>query len=179
MSRSKSKSVEVQIRHDGKTIAKLDGTAHDTESGVVFVGVDPDNLDNNPTKIKFPLWRLNKAGQPKRSAQKNMTLILQNHLVMKNRGVKWSLAPGFWEKPVDGGTIARAKASAKPHIRFVITTEVDGRILAIAFMHDDNRREMPDFSGGTLNSDVSGPAWVMLDGDEMAEFVSNVELKTQ
>jgi hypothetical protein len=177
MKNPKSKLVEIRIEEKGRRIASFDGSIKATDNGTLFVGTD---TDDRVAKIRFPAWNLKKAGQPKRSEQKNMTLILQNHLVMKIEGVSWSLAPGLWNKPVADRTILRAKADAKPNIRFIISIRMeDGKTLAAALINDGIHREKPDTTGGILNSEITGPAWVMFHGDKQAKFVSNFSLNQE
>jgi len=164
----KPKLVEVQVKIKNALVASYDGSLHSPSGGNLFVGIHATNPSAPVARINFPNWHLRGAGQPSRNATTNMTLILKNHIVMKKFGVSWSLAPGYWKTPISDRTIYRAKADAKQSIRFVTTTTTaDGRIVAIAFMHDGKRRD---------KLAKSGPAWILFDGERQAKFKGDLQI---
>ncbi|MBP5998347.1 MAG: hypothetical protein KA535_10370 [Azonexus sp.] len=168
MKQPKPKLVEVQVKIKNALVASYDGSVHSTPGGNRFVGIDAANTSAPVAQINFLDWRLRGAGQPSRTATTNMTIILKNHIAMKKFGVSWSLAPGYWKTPVSDRTIYRAKAAAKQSIRFVTTTTTaDGRIVAIAFMHDGKSRDK--FA-------TSGPAWILFDGEKQAKFKGDLQI---
>lgn len=168
MRQPKPKLVEVQVKVNNTIVGSYDGSVHATPSGNRFVGIDATDPSAPVTQINFPDWQLRGAGQPSRTATKNMTLILKNHIVMEKFGVSWSHAPGYWQTPISDRTIYRAKAAAKQLIRFVATTTTaDRRIVAIAFMHDGKSRD---------KIAMSGPAWVLRDREKEAKFIADVQI---
>lgn len=162
------KAIDLVVRQSGKRriITRAEGLLTHSPTGASFRGFDQDG---NPAVADFPEWHPTTAGRPAKTAQEHMTAVLKNYLSV----VGLDVGSREVAEEIEGRsfrTLTRAREAASKHIRIgLVCTFPDGRRLAVAFMHDGHDR----------GDERAGPAWVMWDGDEAAQFVANVRVEPE